>query len=154
MARVSFSQYSMWSSCPHQYKLAYIDGLRESSSSIHTVFGSAMHETLQEYLSRCLRISKSQADKNMNTKEFLKEKMRESFLKESNEGQNPICSKEELVEFLEDGYLILDYFQKSKNFNNFLVGQGNYIAYINVAGSAGAFSISTLGANHSNTGTE
>ena len=119
MARVSFSQYSMWSACPHQYKLAYVDGLRESSSNIHTVFGSAMHETLQEYLSRCLRISKSQADKNMNTKEFLKEKMRESFLKESNEGQNPICSKEELVEFLEDGYLILDYFQKSKNFNNF-----------------------------------
>ena len=119
MARVSFSQYSMWSSCPHQYKLAYIDDLRESSSNIHSVFGSAMHETLQEYLSRCLRISKSQADKNMNTKEFLKEKMREFFLKESNDGQNPICSKEELVEFLEDGYAILDYFQKSKNFNNF-----------------------------------
>jgi len=119
MARVSFSQYSMWSSCPQQYKLAYIDDLRESSSNIHSVFGSAMHETLQEYLSRCLRISKSQADKNMNTKEFLKEKMREFFLKESNDGQNPICSKEELVEFLEDGYAILDYFQKSKNFNNF-----------------------------------
>ena len=119
MARVSFSQYSMWSTCPHQYKLAYIDDLRESSSNIHSVFGSAMHETLQEYLSRCLRISKSQADKNMNTKEFLKEKMREFFVKESNDGQNPICSKEELVEFLEDGYAILDYFQKSKNFNNF-----------------------------------
>lgn len=119
MARVSFSQYSMWSSCPQQYKLSYIDGLSESSSNIHSVFGSAMHETLQEYLSRCLRISKSQADKNMNTKEFLKEKMREFFIKESNDGANPICSKEELVEFLEDGYLILDYFQKSKNFNNF-----------------------------------
>ena len=119
MARVSFSQYSMWSGCPLQYKLSYIDGLSESTSNIHSVFGSAMHETLQEYLSRCLRISKSQADKNMNTKEFLKEKMREFFLKESNDGQNPICSKEELVEFLEDGYAILDYFQKSKNFNNF-----------------------------------
>lgn len=119
MARVSFSQYSMWSSCPQQYKLSYIDGLSESSSNIHSVFGSAMHETLQEYLSRCLRISKSQADKNMDTKEFLKEKMREFFIKESNDGANPICSKEELVEFLEDGYLILDYFQKSKNFNNF-----------------------------------
>jgi hypothetical protein len=119
MARVSFSQYSMWSSCPHQYKLAYIDDLRDSSSNIHSVFGSAMHETLQEYLSRCLRISKSQADKNMNTKEFLKEKMREFFVKESNDGKDPICSKEELVEFLEDGNLILDYFQKSKNFNNF-----------------------------------
>jgi hypothetical protein len=74
---------------------------------------------LQEYLSRCLRISKSQADKGMDTKAFLKEKMREFFLKESNEGKDPICSKEELVEFLEDGNLILDYFQKSKNFNNF-----------------------------------
>ena len=119
MARVSFSQYSMWSGCPLQYKLSYIDGLSESTSNIHSVFGSAMHETLQEYLSRCLRISKSQADKNMDTKEFLKEKMREFFIKESNDGADPICSKEELVEFLEDGYLILDYFQKSKNFNNF-----------------------------------
>lgn len=119
MARVSFSQYSMWSSCPQQYKLSYIDDLRQSSSNIHSVFGSAMHETLQEYLSRCLRISKSQADKGMDTKAFLKEKMREFFIKESNDGKDPICSKEELVEFLEDGYLILDYFQKSKNFNNF-----------------------------------
>ena len=119
MARVSFSQYSMWSNCPHQYKLSYIDELRDSSSNIHSVFGSAMHETLQEYLSRCLRISKSQADKGMDTKAFLKEKMREFFLKESNEGKDPICSKEELVEFLEDGNLILDYFQKSKNFNSF-----------------------------------
>ena len=119
MARVSFSQYSMWSSCPQQYKLNYIDGLSKSTSNIHSVFGSAMHETLQEYLSRCLRISKSQADKGMDTKAFLKEKMREFYLKESNEGKDPICSKEELVEFLEDGNLILDYFQKSKNFNNF-----------------------------------
>ena len=38
--------------------------------------------------------------------------------------------------------------------NNFLVGQGNYIAYINVAGSAGAFSVTNLGANHPATGTE
>ena len=38
--------------------------------------------------------------------------------------------------------------------NNYLVGQDNYIAYINVAGSAGAFSITELGANHPDTGTE
>jgi hypothetical protein len=38
--------------------------------------------------------------------------------------------------------------------NNFLVGQGNYIAYINVAGTAGAFSITDLGSTHSTTGTE
>jgi hypothetical protein len=38
--------------------------------------------------------------------------------------------------------------------NDFYVGQGNYIAYINVAGTAGAFSVTTLGANHPATGTE
>jgi hypothetical protein len=38
--------------------------------------------------------------------------------------------------------------------SDFYVGQGNYIAYINVAGTAGAFSITDLGANHPATGTE
>jgi hypothetical protein len=38
--------------------------------------------------------------------------------------------------------------------NSVIVGQDNYIAYINVAGTAGAFSITELGANHPATGTE
>ena len=38
--------------------------------------------------------------------------------------------------------------------NSFIVGQGNYIAFINVAGTAGAFSVTGLGANHPATGTE
>lgn len=109
----------MWSSCPTQYKLAYINKLSESVSNIHAVFGTAMHETLQEYLNICLRISKSQADKTINLKDFLKERMRQLYLKESNNGETYICSKEELVEFLEDGNILLDWFQKSKNFNKF-----------------------------------
>lgn len=38
--------------------------------------------------------------------------------------------------------------------NSVIVGQGNYVAFINVAGTAGAFSITELGANHPATGTE
>lgn len=38
--------------------------------------------------------------------------------------------------------------------NSYIVGQGNYIAFINVAGTAGAFSVTELGANHPATGTE
>jgi hypothetical protein len=38
--------------------------------------------------------------------------------------------------------------------NSFIVGQGNYIAFINVAGTAGAFSVTDLGAPHPATGTE
>jgi hypothetical protein len=121
MARVSFSQYSMWSGCPQQYKLAYIDNQKTSKGSIHTLFGTAMHETLQEYLDKCLRISKSQADKLMDLKETLKLKMRECYLKEveGEIGNEEICTKDELVEFLQDGNVLLDYFQKSKNFNKF-----------------------------------
>ena len=118
MAKVSFSQFSMWSGCPHQYKLNYIDGLSESSSNIHAIFGSAMHEILQEYLNICLTESKAKGDKT-DLKESLKDKMRQIYLKESNNGVSPICTKEELVEFLNDGNTILDYFQKSKNFNQF-----------------------------------
>ena len=119
MARVSFSQYSMWSSCPQQYKLAYIDGLSESTSNIHSVFGTAMHETLQHYLDKVLKISKTQADKMIDLKEFLKERMRETYIKESNNGELQVCTKAEMVEFLEDGNVLLDWFQKSKNFNRF-----------------------------------
>ena len=120
MARVSFSQYSMWHSCPHQYKLSYIEGLSESSSNIHSIFGTAMHETLQHYLDKCLRISKSQADKMIDLKDYLKERMRDSYLKESGgEIGSNICSKEEMVEFLHDGNVLLDWFQKPKNFNKF-----------------------------------
>jgi len=119
MARVSFSQYSMWSTCPQQYKLAYIDGLSQSTSNIHSVFGTAMHETLQHYLDKCLRISKSQADKMIDLKEYLKERMRETYIKDSANGTLNVCSKEEMVEFLEDGNVLLDWFQKSKNFNKF-----------------------------------
>lgn len=121
MARVSFSQYSMWHSCPHQYKLAYIDKLGENSSNIHSIFGTAMHETLQNYLEKCLRISKSQADKMIDLKEYLKERMKDSYLKETGGeiGNTTICTKEEMVEFLEDGNILLDWFQKPKNFNKF-----------------------------------
>lgn len=38
--------------------------------------------------------------------------------------------------------------------NSVVVGQDNYIAFINVAGSAGAFSITELGMPHPSTGTE
>ena len=40
----------MYANCPHQWKLNYMDGNRTFDPSIHLVFGTAMHETLQEWL--------------------------------------------------------------------------------------------------------
>ncbi len=38
--------------------------------------------------------------------------------------------------------------------NSFIVGQGNYLAYINADGTAAKFSVTELGMPHAETGTE
>jgi len=112
MARVSFSQYGMWSSCPHQYKLNYIDKLGESSSNIHTIFGSAMHETIQHYLSVMYGVSKKQADE-INVDKLLLERMRENYKVEVEKmSEGTPCSQDELEEFFGDGRRILEWFMK------------------------------------------
>ena len=93
------------------------------SSKCLALFSQVVYQLLKQYLDICLRVSKSQADKTFSPKDVLKLKMREIYLKESDNGKRQICTKEELVEFLEDGNLILDYFQKSKNFNKFFTGK-------------------------------
>ena len=50
MKRISYSQYSQWDVCPFKWKLNYIDKLGEYTDSIHTMFGTSMHEVLQTYL--------------------------------------------------------------------------------------------------------
>jgi hypothetical protein len=47
---VSFSQYAKWMKCPMDWKLSYMDYLAPYAPSINTVFGDAIHETIQEFL--------------------------------------------------------------------------------------------------------
>jgi hypothetical protein len=119
MARVSFSQYSMWSSCPQQYKLSYIDGLSISNANIHLIFGTAMHETLQHFLDIMYNATKTAA-MGLDLDDLLSKRLIENFNKEKEkleEGQFP-CTKEELEEFYGDGRKIIQYF-KSKLSNFF-----------------------------------
>ena len=112
MAKVSFSQYSMWSSCPHQYKLNYIDKLGESSSNIHTIFGTAMHETIQHYLSVMYGVSKKQADE-INKDKLLLENMRKAYTSEADKmSEGTPCTQIQLEEFYGDGRRILQWLDK------------------------------------------
>ena len=112
MAKVSFSQYSMWSSCPHQYKLNYIDKLGESSSNIHTIFGTAMHETIQHYLSVMYGVSKKQADE-INKDKLLLENMRNAYKSEADKmSEGTPCTQIQLEEFYGDGRRILAWLDK------------------------------------------
>ena len=50
MKKVSYSQFSLYHQCPNRWKLDYIDGLRTHEQSIHTIFGSSIHEAIQHWL--------------------------------------------------------------------------------------------------------
>lgn len=113
MAKVSFSQYSMYSTCPRQYKHNYIDKLGESSANIHTIFGTALHETIQKFLSVMYGVSKKQA-MEMNTDKILLECMRTEFIKENEKLTNGLISTQlELEEFYGDGRRIIEWFKKN-----------------------------------------
>lgn len=114
MARVSYSQFSMWSTCPQQYKFNYIEKLGVYSGNIHTIFGTAFHETLQTYLDIFYNKTKKEANE-MDLPSLLKERLVDVFKKESEsfeEGKFP-TTKEELMEFYEDGVLCLEWFKKN-----------------------------------------
>ena len=48
---ISYSQMSMYLQCPKKWALQYRDGQKIYKPSINMTFGTAIHETLQNYLS-------------------------------------------------------------------------------------------------------
>jgi hypothetical protein len=111
MARVSYSQFGMYSSCQQQFKLNYIDKLGISNANIHLIFGSSMHEVIQHFLDVMYNVTKKQA-LQLNLEQMLQDKLVEHFKKEKEKmGEDDPCSKEELQEFYQDGVLILEYFR-------------------------------------------
>ena len=47
---ISYSQFALWEQCPYSWKLTYVDKAIPFTDNIYTMFGTAMHEVLQEYL--------------------------------------------------------------------------------------------------------
>ena len=47
---ISFSELRNWIDCSFRHKLTYIDKVSEFKTSYHLVFGSAVHEAIEDYL--------------------------------------------------------------------------------------------------------
>ena len=107
---VSFSQYSMYYKCPRSWKLAYIDNLRKRESNIHLVFGTSMHEAIQEYLE--MLYNQPHLDVNsIDWKGKFLQIMTELADKKENLIDGERCmTDDEFDEFIDDGNQILDYF--------------------------------------------
>jgi hypothetical protein len=112
---ISFSQLQMYSECPKKWSLQYKEGFKQFTSTIHTVFGTALHEVLQHYLTVLYEQSGTKADQ-INTSEMFEDKLREEYTKQykSNNKQH-FSAPDELREFYEDGVEIIRDFAKNKN---------------------------------------
>ena len=114
MGRISYSQISMYSDCPLRWKLKYVDKLIISESNIHLIFGTSMHEVLQHYLNVMYSETAKKAD-SIDLNKMLRDKLIEQFkIAEERDGKPP-CTKEDLMEFFDDGILIIDFFKKRRN---------------------------------------
>ena len=59
---ISYSQFSMYMSCPIRWYNDYALNKRVFEQSIHTIFGTAMHEVLQNYLTVMYSTTAKKAD--------------------------------------------------------------------------------------------
>ncbi len=117
MNKVSFSQYTTWANCPESWKLRYVDGHKIDDQSIHTIFGTAMHEVIQEWLDTLMNKSKTVAN-SLDLDENLKAKFHlhfKSAIKEV-DGQKIFPSdRKTLEEFYHQGTEILSYIQENQD---------------------------------------
>ena len=125
---ISYSQMSIFGSCAHRWKLQYKDKIKKFDSSIHTVFGTSIHESLQHYLDVAYEKSFAAANREIDLNEDFQHRFISEYQSQYKKNKNTNFSDAgEMREFFEDGVAILDWFKKkrSRYFNKkgtYLVG--------------------------------
>jgi hypothetical protein len=104
----------MWDKCPYTWKLNYVDKAETFKGNIYTLFGSAIHETIQAYLVCYYERTIKEADA-LPLHDILIYRMKELY-KESKEryGDEFEVEQKEMIEFTNDGFAIIDEFLKRK----------------------------------------
>lgn len=115
MAKISYSQFTMWLNCGHAWKLKYVDGHKLDDTSINTIFGTACHEIIQDWLDVLYNKSETVA-KTMYLHDKFKDRLLELFKEHTTvnaEGEKTfLADKKTLMEFYEQGCQILTYIQQ------------------------------------------
>lgn len=112
---ISYSQMSLFRQCPYRWKLQYKDKLKPFTSSIHTVFGTAIHEAIQHYLTVMYDVSGAEADK-IDLEEYFQQRFIEEYQNQYKKNNDThFSSAEEMREFFEDGIGILTWLKKKRS---------------------------------------
>jgi len=109
---ISYTQLSAWTECPHRWKQMYIDKIKQPPS-IHLSFGSAMHETLQEYMELMYNKGQQHADKFDAHSDF-QERFLRMYKEDVDKKGEHFATPKELVEFTNDGLDIIDFFLRHR----------------------------------------
>lgn len=110
---VSYSQFSTFSKCQLQWKLKYIDKIKEDEPSIHAVFGTSMHNVIQYWLQVLYNETVKKAD-SLDFKEMLLTELKQNYASDVEKYQRHFSNKEQLTEFFIDGYETLQYLRKKR----------------------------------------
>ena len=114
MGKISYSQFSQWDKCPQMWKLNYLDKLGTFRGNIYTIFGSALHETIQAYLVAYYEKTIAIAD-SLPLGDILQYRMEENYKQTKENSEEPIdVTLEEMKEFYNDGLNIINEFLKRK----------------------------------------
>ena len=109
---ISYTQLSTWMECPHRWKEMYIDKVK-NPPNIYLSFGTAMHETLQEYMELMYNKGQQHADKFDAQTDFQERFMKLYKADVDKLGEN-FATKKELIEFVNDGLNIIDFFLRHR----------------------------------------
>ena len=111
---ISYSQFALWCQCPYSWKLQYVDKALPFTDNIHTLFGTSMHEVLQEYIRVMYTDSIKEADK-LILHEELEDRLKKNFMEiKMRNGGEEFCTKDEMTEFYNDGLRILEFFKRKR----------------------------------------
>jgi len=112
---ISYSQFSMFTECPKKWSLQYREGHKQFTSTIHTVFGTALHEVLQHYLDVMYEKSGAEADR-INTYDMFEEKLREEYaLQYKKNNYQHFSNPQEIRQFFNEGIEIIRDFAKNRS---------------------------------------
>jgi len=109
---ISYTQLSAWTECPHRWKQMYIDKIKQPPS-IHLSFGTAMHETLQEYMELMYNKGQQHSDEFDAHSDF-QERFTRLYKEDAEKKGENFATKEELIEFTNDGLEIIDFFLRHR----------------------------------------
>jgi len=109
---ISYTQLSAWSECPHKWEMMYIHKMKQPPS-IYFSFGTAMHETLQEYMEIMYNQSQMKADE-FDAHTHFQDGFLSLYKEDIEKAGGNIATKEQLIEFSNDGLEIIDFFLRHR----------------------------------------